>query len=210
LRHAKDHINKRHAVYLLLAAEGARPRVYIGSTNDAWERIKVHFGNLKWWKTAVALTSKTEPALSLDAINWLERRGIQMANETGRYQVENAYKRDELPISVGEQASLTYVFDNLRILVSVLGYPVFEREEVAKPKGVSGLSGVSYGTAATMTAIKGLLAGGVAYSAEEIAAKLSKSISTAKTNLTYMARANSPIGVVNLVKRADGKYHLQE
>ena len=73
----------------------------------------------------------------------------------------------------------------------------------------AGSEGVSYGTPATMLVIRDLLANGQAYSVEELAAKTGKSLSTIRTNITYMRAANSPIGPVPLVKGADGKYHLQ-
>ena len=185
LSHARQHTDKRKAVYLLLAAEAAKPRVYIGSTNDAWERLKVHFGNLKWWKTAIVLTSKGESGFSLDAINWLERRGIQMANETGCFYVENAYKRDEILISDAEEESLSHVFGSLRTLVSVLGYPVFEQEEHLLV--ATTVKGASYGSKAAMTAIKKLLDKGDPKTIEEIATTLGLKPGYIRTNVHYTA-----------------------
>ena len=71
----------------------------------------------------------------------------------------------------------------------------------------------SYGTVSTMNAIKDLyfvagLSNGAAYSAEEIATKLGKSLSTVRTNITYMAKANSPIGPVPIRRGPDGKYGI--
>ncbi len=109
-------------------------------------------------------------------------------------------------MSDGEKVALRHTFGSLCTLVSVLGYPVFEAEEdfpVAKPEGVS------YGSPATMTKIKGLLADGP-YTVEELAAKLDKALSTIRTCITYMNKDNSPIGVTKTRKTADGKYHLQE
>ncbi len=135
-------------------------------------------------------------------MNEIEER----AKDSRFFHVENDTEPDKPSISDAEEGGLRRVFDSLRTLVSVLGYPIFDPEEyfpVVKPEGVS------YGSPATMTAIKQLLASG-SYTVEELADKLSKAVSTIRTCITYMNKDNSPIGLTKTRKTADGKYRLQE
>ena len=74
LSDAEQHTYKRLGVYLLF--ETAGPTGYIGQTDDVWRRLNYWKQQGGLWKTAIALTSKTEHGLNLDDIHWLEWRCI--------------------------------------------------------------------------------------------------------------------------------------
>ncbi len=72
LHNAKEYTEGRLAVYLLL--EKTVPRVYIGQTDDAFERLNSHNGRTVWpdepqWDTMIVLRSKTEGGLSYGTSN---------------------------------------------------------------------------------------------------------------------------------------------
>lgn len=140
---AKQHTDRRLAVYLLLETAGATG--YIGQTDDAWRRLNYWNNKEDWWKTAIALTSKTEHGLNLDDIHWLEWRCITAAKEIERQRQatkdargfqfpKNKQQPNEPSIANAMQGAMCGLFDSLCTLASVLGYPVFEPvEDIDRP-----------------------------------------------------------------------------
>jgi hypothetical protein len=150
LGEAKQHIQNRLAVYFLL--DTVERTVYIGQTDDAWERISYHNNTKNWWRTAVVLVSQTEHGLSLDDIKWLEWQCIKVAKkierrvtkDAGSFQLDNAKEPDEPSISNSMRGAMRRLFDSLCTLVSVLGYPVFQPEEDADPKPAVGTPSLAH------------------------------------------------------------------
>jgi hypothetical protein len=123
------------AVYLLL--DTIKPMVYVGQTDDAWKRVNEHDRGKDWWRTAIVLASKSSDGLALDDIKWLEWQAIRRAKELEHHRtdnptcflVDNAQEPDQPCVPDARQRGLCDLFDRLRTLVSVLGYPVFELSE---------------------------------------------------------------------------------
>jgi hypothetical protein len=115
------------AVYLLLgkSKEDATRLVYIGQTDTAWERLTNHYHRKKLWDTAIVIESQTE-RFSLDDIHLLEWHCIQKAKEIGQFRLD-AQREPDKPHSI--KPSMDELFNDLCLLVSVLGYAVFEPEE---------------------------------------------------------------------------------
>jgi hypothetical protein len=118
----------RLAVYLLLgkSEKEAISALYIGRTDTAWERLKNHNYKKDFWDVAIVVVSKTNDGFSHDDIHWLEWRCIQKAQEINRFKLFSDHKPDA-PHST--KPGMSELFDALCLLVSTLGYPVFEPEE---------------------------------------------------------------------------------
>ena len=121
-----------YAVYLLVGtSEGAeKPDVYIGETTKLWGRLNEHDRDpdKDFWQTAVALI-KTNRSFREDEIKWLELYCIQSANEVNRFHVVNP----STPAPRDEPEGMADVSGTLSILLSVLGYPVFEPAAGVRP-----------------------------------------------------------------------------
>ncbi len=122
-REELDHV----AVYMLFGEleEAAKPLVYIGQTEDPRKRLDYHNANKDFWRTAVLGISKTQNFTS-SHIQYLEWLCIQKAKEVSRFALDNDQSVCKPFVTEPMEADLLDTFDTLAILVSALGYPVFE------------------------------------------------------------------------------------
>jgi len=123
------------ALYFLFGenAESAKPITYIGEAEDCLERLKQHHKKKEFWTHAVALVSKIN-AFTKSHVKYLEHVAIQEAKEVARYTVENTVSPAKPFVTESMEADLLDSFDTMKILLSTLGFPVFEgvkKSEVA-------------------------------------------------------------------------------
>jgi len=128
-----DHV----AVYFLFgeAEDQAKPIVYIGQTEDVKTRLDKHNGTKDFWRTAVLGISQTH-SFTQAHIRYLEWYCIRKAEEIGRFALDNDQKPSKPFVTEAMEADLLDAFETLSVLVSTLGFPVFEpivkRESVEK------------------------------------------------------------------------------
>jgi hypothetical protein len=124
-----DHIG----VYFLIgeAAGRAKPSVYIGQTEDLRTRLRSHHAKREFWTTVVFLFSKTD-SFTLAHIRYLEWYAIGQAKETGRYELENENSASKPFITEPMEADVLDAFETASVLLSTLGFPLFENV-VGKP-----------------------------------------------------------------------------
>ena len=122
-RREADHVG----VYFLFGEAGdeAKPSVYIGQTEDLRGRLKNHHEKKDFWDTAVFLISRTH-SFTQAHIRYLEWEFIRIANEAGRYRLENGNAGSKPHVTEAIEADLMDVIDTSRILMGALGYPVLE------------------------------------------------------------------------------------
>ncbi|UUO04787.1 GIY-YIG nuclease family protein [Blastopirellula sp. J2-11] len=118
-----DHI----AVYFLFgeSEESAKPIVYIGQTEDIRKRLNNHNSKKDFWTTAVVVSSRTQ-TFTQAHIRYLEWYCLQAAKETGRFAIANDVQPGMPFVTEPMEADLLDVFETLSVLVSTVGYPVFE------------------------------------------------------------------------------------
>ncbi len=115
------------AVYFLFGtAEGqARPICYIGQTEDLRSRLDRHSNEKEFWNTAIVAISKTQ-AFTPAHIRWLEWYCVQQSNHIGRYLLENSQHPREPFVTEPLRDDCLDAFENIGILLTALGYPLFE------------------------------------------------------------------------------------
>jgi hypothetical protein len=113
--------DRRHkAVYLLFSE--SRKTVYIGQAKKPHQRLYNHRRTKRFWTTAVVAMSNTANSFKGEALDWLEWQCVQAATEAGRCTIKGSRHPDDPDtVNGGDE-----IFADLRTLVSVLGYPVFE------------------------------------------------------------------------------------
>ncbi|MEW4527216.1 GIY-YIG nuclease family protein [Maioricimonas sp. JC845] len=118
-----DHV----AVYFLFgeSEESAKPIVYIGQTEDVRKRLDQHNSSKDFWKTAVLGISRTQ-TFTQAHIRYLEWYCIQKAREVNRYALDNENTPGKPFVTEPMEADLLDAFEMLNVLMSTLGYPVFE------------------------------------------------------------------------------------
>jgi hypothetical protein len=129
LRQELDH----PGVYFLFGEDedGAKPIVYIGQTEDARKRFDSHNKTKTFWRTVIFCVSKSQNFTQAH-IRYLEWYCMQQAKEVSRYELDNGQvPPNSTHVTEPMVAELLDIFDTIRMLISTLGYPVFD--PIVKP-----------------------------------------------------------------------------
>jgi hypothetical protein len=105
--------------------DSARPMVYMGESMNCLERIKTHDQKKDFWHYAIIIVSKTK-SFSQTHIEYLEELAISMAYEANRYVIENTISPKKFAVPETLEADLLDNFDTIKILLSTLGFPLFD------------------------------------------------------------------------------------
>lgn len=138
------------AVYFLFGeSEGkARPLCYIGQTEDLRSRLDRHSSEKDFWNTAVVAISKTQ-AFTPAHIRWLEWYCVQQSSQIGRYTLENSQTPREPFVTEPLRDDCLDAFENIGILLTALGHPLFEPAAAPSQRELFTISGPSaHGTGA--------------------------------------------------------------
>lgn len=131
-RNKLDYVGERNEVrsvglYFLFGEsnESVKPIVYIGEAEDCYKRLKQHNREKDFWNYAVAITSKTN-SFTKSHVKYLEHHSIKIAKEVNRFYTENSTTPTKPFITESMEADLLDSFDTIKVLLSTLGYPLFE------------------------------------------------------------------------------------
>ncbi len=113
--------------FLICQGEDGIDSVYIGEAEIIHDRLKQHITDYQngkekyYWNTAVAFIGRD---LNKALIRYLENRLVEIARDCGQYKVltKNTYKNTVLKES--QIASMEEFVENVKILMSALGYKV--------------------------------------------------------------------------------------
>lgn len=117
---------------------GSKPLVYIGQSRDCLNRIKKHDQGKDFWNYAVLIVSKTKNFTQTHT-EFLEELAVSKAVEANRYEVENGNNPRKFKVPETLEADLLDNFDTIKILLSTLGFPVFEPLTSPEKKATSRL-----------------------------------------------------------------------
>lgn len=125
----RDDIIQAGVYFLFCKGDDGEDSVYIGEAENVKERLVAHLrdyqaGKEKYeWNTAVIFIGRD---LNKALIRYLENRFVEIAHECKRYNVltKNTYKNTVLKES--HKAQMEEFIDNVKILISTLGYKVLE------------------------------------------------------------------------------------
>ncbi len=104
---------------------GGLPMAYIGEAEDCGVRFKQHNKNKDFWNIAVAIVSRTGGFTKAHG-KLLEWISIEKATRAGRYQLENGNAGGEPNVPEWMRADVAEVFETAEVLLSTLGFPLFE------------------------------------------------------------------------------------
>lgn len=148
-RNKLDYISTRDeiknvGIYFLFGenAEKAKPIVYIGEAEDCLDRIRQHNRTKEFWNYVVVMVSKIN-AFTKSHAKFLEYMAIDEAKETSRFETENLVTPAKPFVTESMEADLLDSFDTIKILLSTLGFPVFDKisKESIKQKEILVLNG---------------------------------------------------------------------
>ncbi|MHC1564804.1 MAG: GIY-YIG nuclease family protein [Candidatus Syntropharchaeales archaeon] len=120
-------------IYLLIGdlAEDGKALVYVGEAEDCLTRLRQQNQAKDFWSVALVIVSKTR-YFTKTHVKYLEWYCYTEANKVQRYSLENSSTPTKPFISESMEADLLDNFETIRILVSTLGYPIFD--EIKKPQ----------------------------------------------------------------------------
>lgn len=115
-------------IYILFGEndETERPRAYIGQTGNFGNRLKQH--NEKkglWWNRAVVAFSLTQ-SLTVTHAHYLEWLALSRATQAQRFEMDNGTAGTRPHTLPALEAECREVFETIDILLTTLGYPIFE------------------------------------------------------------------------------------
>ncbi len=111
------------ALYMLFDDE--RSTVYIGESENFKNRVISHLMNRSFWKWAVICVASGEGMDKAD-VKFLESHAINKAIEIGRFEVQNKTSPNKNNLGEFKQASTIDLFDDFELLISTLGFNLFE------------------------------------------------------------------------------------
>lgn len=119
---------KNVGIYFLFGetADRAKPLAYIGEAEDCLERIKQHNRSKEYWNHAVVMVSKIG-AFTKSHAKYLEYLAVKDALDTNRYELDNSTNPAKPFVTESMEADLLDSFETVKILLSTLGYPVFDK-----------------------------------------------------------------------------------
>lgn len=115
-------------IYFLFgeSADKAKPIVYIGEAEDCLDRLKQHNRTKEFWNYAVVMVSKIN-AFTKSHAKYLEHIAVEQAKESNRFETENLTAPSKPFVTESMEADLLDSFDTIKILLSTLGFPVFDK-----------------------------------------------------------------------------------
>jgi hypothetical protein len=138
-------------IYFLIGSsdESSKPLLYIGEAEVCLNRLKQQNKSKDFWDIALVVISKTQ-YFTKTHIKYLEWFCHMEAEKVARYCLENSSIPSKPYISESMEADLLDNYETIKILVSTLGYPIFDyikkpvNEEILLCKGKDGLAEGEY------------------------------------------------------------------
>ncbi|TWO32714.1 GIY-YIG nuclease family protein [Seonamhaeicola sediminis] len=132
-RNKLDYISTRNelnnvGIYFLFgeSVDKAKPIVYIGEAEDCLDRLKQHNRTKEFWNYAVVMVSKIN-AFTKSHAKYLEHIAVDQAKDSNRYETENLTAPSKPFVTESMEADLLDSFDTIKILLSTLGFPVYDK-----------------------------------------------------------------------------------
>lgn len=117
-----------HGIYYLINDEdGALSRLYVRQTTQGILRLNDHDAKKDFWNKAILFLA-SDSVFTLDLISALEKYGIEKAQTSRRYTVDNkvmpAYRIDQYQRPIVEE-----VFEEIEFMMASLGYDLGTAED---------------------------------------------------------------------------------
>jgi hypothetical protein len=105
--------------------DSIKPLVYIGQTEDLVARLKNHHANKEFWRSTVAIVSRTQ-SFTQAHLRYLEWLSIRSTIDAGRYALDNGNEGGKPYVPEPMEADVLDAFETAGILLTTLGFPVFD------------------------------------------------------------------------------------
>ena len=118
---------KRPGIYFLFGQneETGQDSVYVGEAEVVFDRLCSHISGKEFWTELVAFTSKDDN-LTKAHVRYLESRLIALANQAGRYVIENSVSPQLPSLPRADRDAMEEFIGGIQTLLGVLGHRVLE------------------------------------------------------------------------------------
>jgi len=129
---SRQELNNVGIYYLIGSTDTeSKQQLYLGEAEVCIDRLKQQNKKLDFWNIAIAVISKTR-YFTKTHIKYLEWFSFNEAKRVERFKLENKSLPNIPHISESMESDLLDNFDTIKLLVSTLGYPIFD--QIKKPK----------------------------------------------------------------------------
>ena len=122
-------------VYILFGKDDANNEIaYIGEAERMLTRLKQHLNDEYYWNDFIAIVSK-DNALNKAHVKYMENQFYTVAISASRTIVTNTTVPTRSSVSEYDAAMLEEFIDNAKLLISTLGYKIFNAKGKIAPDG---------------------------------------------------------------------------
>jgi len=120
-------------IYFLFGKEDEieKPKVYIGEAENLITRLKQHNANKDFWNTAICFVSEKRN-INKAHIKYLENHCCEQAKVINKCNLENSTTPTQSSLTEQDVDFVLSFFDDLKILIATLGFPIFEENRKEK------------------------------------------------------------------------------
>jgi len=118
---------KEPGIYFLFGKEDEliKSKVYIGEAENLLIRLKQHNQKKEFWNTAICFVSEKKN-INKAHIKYLESYCCEQTKIINKYNLENGNSPTQSSLTERDQDFVLSFFDDLKILIATLGFPIFE------------------------------------------------------------------------------------
>jgi len=124
---------QKPALYVLLGEDdNAKPKAYIGETENFRERVKDHESKKTFWQRALVFVAKDENITKAD-VQYLEHRAIADAKEANTFVLNENKQIPKAPnLPEYQRNTMDDFFDDIKFLATFTGCNIFETAETVQ------------------------------------------------------------------------------
>jgi hypothetical protein len=122
-------------IYFLIGEpnEIGKPRVYIGEAEVLITRIKQHNTSKDFWNSVICFVSEKKN-INKAHIKYLENYSCSQAKKINKCELENNTNPTQSSLTEQDQDFVMSFFDDLKLLIATLGFPIFEESKKDQSK----------------------------------------------------------------------------
>ncbi|RPF54429.1 GIY-YIG nuclease family protein [Aquisalibacillus elongatus] len=132
-RNEFNRISERHeiqnvGIYFLFGhdEENSKPQVYIGEAENCYKRLNTHNKEKDFWEVVVVfVTNNPQNQFTKSDVKYLENLSYLKAVENNRFYINQTIPQQTF-VPEWRKADLEDIFNTIKILLSTLGYPLYE------------------------------------------------------------------------------------
>ena len=122
-------------IYFLIGEpnEIGKPRIYIGEAEVLITRIKQHNTSKDFWNSVICFVSEKKN-INKAHIKYLENYSCSQAKKINKCELENSTNPTQSSLTEQDQDFVMSFFDDLKLLIATLGFPIFEESKKDQSK----------------------------------------------------------------------------